>query len=88
MTLSPDGCLLASFSNTGTVHIWDMDTFKLVQILRDQAEDNIDEYYVGQFHPNGTKLAVGGKLKDRRLWSKEDDDNHIMACPIKVSFSK
>ena len=35
MTLSPDGTLLVTFSNTGTALVWDVDTMKLVQSLRD-----------------------------------------------------
>jgi WD40 repeat protein len=47
-------------------------------------EENIDEFYTGIFSPDGTKIALGGKMKDRKRWSKDDDDNHIMACPIKI----
>lgn len=27
---------------------------------------------------------VGGKLKDRNRWSEQDDDNHILPCPLKI----
>ena len=97
MSLSPDGCMLVTFSNMGNAQVWDLDTFKLIQTLRDHdvfrlskekrsnsKEQNIDEFYVGAFHPTGTKIVIGGKLKDRTRWSEEDNDNHVMTCPLKV----
>jgi len=29
-------------------------------------------------------IIIAGKLKDRKKWSSEDDDNHILPCPLKV----
>jgi len=29
-------------------------------------------------------IVIAGKLKDRNKWSIEDDDNHILPCPLKV----
>jgi WD40 repeat protein len=49
-----------------------------------EKEPNIDEFYVGRFTPSGNHLVVGGKLKDRLRWSEQDDDNHILPCPLKV----
>ncbi|RUS12947.1 WD40-repeat-containing domain protein, partial [Endogone sp. FLAS-F59071] len=85
MTLSPDGALLATFCTSGSAKIWDACTdFRLLRKLRDGAEADIDEFYCGRFAPNQTHLLVGGKLKDRRRWSAEDDDNHILPCPLKI----
>ncbi|KAI8375962.1 WD40-repeat-containing domain protein [Radiomyces spectabilis] len=86
MTLSKDGMLLATFSNVGNVKIWDVgDQFALVRKLRDAEEANIDEFYCGQFaSADGSVIATGGKLKDRHRWSAEDDDSHILPCPIKI----
>lgn len=90
MNLSPDGALLATFSNIGAAKIWDIqDDFKLVRKLRDNEETQIDEFYCGQFvTENQELLVVGGKLKDRHRWSAQDEDNHILPCPIKVSCAE
>lgn len=83
MTLSKDGALLATFSNTGSIKIWDIqDDFKLLRNIRDSLEDQIDEFYCGQFI--GDYIITAGKLKDRHRWSTEDSDNHILPCPIKI----
>ncbi|KAG2223512.1 hypothetical protein INT45_000832 [Circinella minor] len=86
MTLSSDGTLLATFSNIGAVKIWDIENdFKLVRKLRDMEEENIDEFYCGKFASDTQELLVtGGKLKDRHRWSSQDEDNHILPCPIKI----
>jgi WD40 repeat protein len=84
MTLSKDGMLLATFSNIGSIKIWDItDDFKLLRKIRDPSETQIDEFYCGQFVGDGL-LVAGGKLKDRHRWSAEDGDNHILPCPLKV----
>ncbi|KAJ3085306.1 hypothetical protein HK102_000125, partial [Quaeritorhiza haematococci] len=84
MTVSSDGTILATFCAVGSVKLWDTDTFQLIQRLRDEKEENIDEFYVGQFTPCSQYMIVGGKVKDRKRWSSEDNDNHIMAPPVKV----
>ncbi|ORE10696.1 WD40 repeat-like protein [Rhizopus microsporus var. microsporus] len=85
MALSQDGTLLATFSNIGAVKIWDVENdFALVRKLRDTEEKNIDEFYCGKFVADSEYMTVGGKLKDRHRWSAEDDDNHILPCPIKI----
>ncbi|KAI8384971.1 WD40-repeat-containing domain protein [Radiomyces spectabilis] len=86
MALSTDGTLLATFSNIGACKIWDIENdFKLVRKLRDSEEANIDEFYCGKFVSETQELmVVGGKLKDRHRWSAEDEDNHILPCPIKI----
>ncbi|GBC07592.1 hypothetical protein RclHR1_07550012 [Rhizophagus clarus] len=84
MTLSPDGTMLVTFCNVGAARIWDTREFKLIQKLRDTEEKNIDEFFVGKFTHDQTHLVVGGKLKDRNRWSEEDDDNHILPCPLKI----
>ena len=84
MRLSHNGELLATFSTLGHIKIWETDTFQLVQHLRDANEPDIDEYYCGAFLPDGRHLVAGGKLKDRKRWSVQDEDNHILPCPLKV----
>ncbi|KAI7865731.1 WD40-repeat-containing domain protein [Spinellus fusiger] len=86
MCLSPDGTLLATFSNIGAVKIWDItNDFALLRKLRDTEELNIDEFYCGQFISDAQALlATGGKIKDRHRWSAEDEDNHILPCTIKI----
>jgi WD40 repeat protein len=84
MALSRDGSLLATFSNIGAIKLWDVENdFALVHKLRDGEEENIDEFYCGKF-VGDEHMVVGGKLKDRQRWSAEDDDNHILPCPIKI----
>ena len=85
MTLSPDGTLLATFSSVGFIKLWDVtNEFKMVRRLRDSRETNIEEFYCGQFVDSQELLVAGGKLKDRFRWSAQDEDNHIMPCPVKV----
>ncbi|KAJ3052793.1 hypothetical protein HK097_005660 [Rhizophlyctis rosea] len=84
MILSPDGTMLVTFCNLGIAKIWDVETFELMHSLNDEKEENIDEFYVGRFTPDMTKIAVAGKLKDPRRWSEEDEDNHILPCPVKI----
>ncbi|CAG8545866.1 6096_t:CDS:2, partial [Ambispora leptoticha] len=86
MTLSPDGTMLVTFSNVGYAKIWDTSDFRMIQKLRDSeiSETQIDEFFVGKFTPDQTRLVVGGKLKDRMRWSIEDEDNHILPCPLKI----
>lgn len=76
--------MLVTFSNIGSACIWDTDSFQLLSKIRDVSEPNIDEFFVGQFTPSCSHLVIGGKLKDRKRWSEMDEDNHILACPIKV----
>ncbi|KAI9489101.1 WD40-repeat-containing domain protein, partial [Zychaea mexicana] len=85
MTLSPDGTILATFSSVGAVKLWDVtNEFKMVRRLRDMSEDNIEEFYCGQFVDSQELLVAGGKLKDRFRWSAQDEDNHILPCPVKI----
>ncbi|KAL0087782.1 WD40-repeat-containing domain protein [Phycomyces blakesleeanus] len=86
MSISPDGTLLATFSNVGAIKIWDIeDDFRMVRKLRDMEEMHIDEFYCGKFVSESQALLVtGGKLKDRHRFSVQDEDNHILPCPIKV----
>ena len=82
--LSRDGELLATFSTLGLIKIWDTTTFELLLELRDVDEENFDEFYTGQFSTDSTLMIAGGKLKDKKRWSCDDDDNHILPCPIKI----
>lgn len=84
IVLSPDGEMLVTFSTIGTAKIWDVETFEEIQTLRDVDEEQIDEFFVGRFTPTMEHIVIAGKLKDRKRWSSEDDDNHILPCPLKV----
>lgn len=78
------GSLLATFNFSGIVKIYNLQDYSLVCTLQDFEEEEIEEHFVGTFLANDTLLAVGGKLKRRRQWSEEDDDNAILPCPIKI----
>ncbi|OLY82140.1 putative serine/threonine-protein kinase PkwA [Smittium mucronatum] len=82
--LSDDGNMLATFSSSGLIKIWDTINFELLSKIRDDNETQIEEFYSGQFTPNGSLIIAAGKLKDRHRWSSIDDDNHIMPCPVKI----
>ncbi|CDS14390.1 hypothetical protein LRAMOSA06559 [Lichtheimia ramosa] len=85
MTLSPDGVMLATFSSTGAIQLWDIaDNFKLLRRIRDRGETQIEEFYCGKFSNDQELIVAGGKLKNRSVWSSQDDDNHILPCPIKI----
>ncbi|KAI8379820.1 WD40-repeat-containing domain protein [Choanephora cucurbitarum] len=85
MSLSDDGQLLATYSNVGAVRVYDIvQDFRQLRKLRDDTETHIDEFYCGTFVTDKGLIAVGGKLKDRHRWSSEDEDNHILPCPIKI----
>ncbi|KAF9320937.1 hypothetical protein BG003_004219 [Podila horticola] len=84
MVLSPDGTMLATFCNLGSIKIWSVEDFSLLKTLRDANEEHIDEFYIGTFTPDQRLLLVGGKLKDRNNWSEADEDNNILPCPLKI----
>lgn len=89
MTLSPDGVILATFSSTGAIQLWDIaDNFKLLRRIRDHGETQIEEFYCGKFSNDQELIVAGGKLKNRSVWSSQDDDNHILPCPIKASIKQ
>ncbi|KAJ3218650.1 hypothetical protein HDU67_004703 [Dinochytrium kinnereticum] len=84
MKLSPCGGLLAAFSTTGQILLFNVDTLELICTLKDDEEQNIDEFYCGQFVAGQPILIAGGKSKDRTQWSLDEDDSKIITCPIKV----
>ncbi|KAF9964734.1 hypothetical protein BGZ70_006022 [Mortierella alpina] len=64
--------------------VWSLEDYSLLTTLRDAKEEHIDEFYVGAFVPDQTKILIGGKLKDRNNWSEADEDNNILPCPLKL----
>lgn len=84
MALSPDGKFLATFCQLGHVKLWDLSNFQLLATIRDRDEVDIDEFYTGAFSPDQNFIVVGGKRKDRKFWSEDDDDNRILPCTLKV----
>jgi WD40 repeat protein len=74
-TFSPDSRRLASCSSDFTVRLWPIDRLRLsssraggvirvadCQVLRGHT----DEVFAAAFHPDGTRLATGGR--DRAIW--------------------
>lgn len=49
MSLSPDGTLLATYSNMGSAQIWEMDTYQQVQSLRDQTVRLLCKIYIALY---------------------------------------
>ncbi|KAI7886126.1 WD40 repeat-like protein [Lichtheimia hyalospora FSU 10163] len=95
MTLSPDGVILATFSSTGAIQLWDIaDNFKLLRRLRDSGETQIEEFYCGKFSNDQELIVAGGKLKNRSIFSVETGhrvgqlDGHAeeVLCIKAVSF--
>ncbi|KNC45917.1 uncharacterized protein AMSG_00032 [Thecamonas trahens ATCC 50062] len=82
--VSPSGALLAATSVLGSVSLWDMEDLTQLRVLRDESETQIDEFWVARFTPDGRKVIVAGKLKNRALWSEADNDNAVLPCPIKI----
>jgi len=52
--------------------------------LRDSEEKEIEEFYVMSWSDDSKHLIAAGKLKSRAKWSEDDDDNHILPCPLKI----
>jgi len=76
--------MLATCSSLGSIRLWNTTSWKLIQELRDDEEEKIEEFYTLRFTPDNTKLFAAGKLKHRDRWSNEDDDNQVAPGPIKV----
>jgi WD40 repeat protein len=84
IAISFDGSLIATSTLLGMVYLWDVSDWKLLKVLRDTKEPNIEEIYVMQFIPDNTKLFCAGVLKSRHLWDLRDEDNKVESGPIKL----
>ncbi|KJE93828.1 hypothetical protein, variant 1 [Capsaspora owczarzaki ATCC 30864] len=83
-SLSLDGQLLATASTLGSICLWDANTLEQVGEIRERADTFIMDYYAVHILPNPRFVAAGGKCKDRRRWSANDNDNHILPCAVRV----
>lgn len=84
ISLSQDGVLIASASTLGSLCIWDSSSLQQIAEIRDREEPNIIDYYCVQFTPNSQYVLAGGKIKNRKHWSFNDNDNHILPCSVKL----
>jgi WD40 repeat protein len=73
---SPNGGgLLAGVCISGQVKVWqvseksEVDHWPLLRVLRDSEEAQIDEFFTGNFLPNG-QFVVAGKRKHRHQWNE------------------
>lgn len=94
ISFSPDGVLLATLSTMGHVKIWRVPTermdysspWELLLTVRDGEEEAIEEFYCGSWlegEEGEVYFAVGGKRKDRHVWSG-DDDNQVLPSVVKI----
>ena len=84
LSFSSDGELLAGASILGSCFIWDALEWKMLQVLRDPDEAEIEELYRVLFSRDSTKVYTCGKLKSRTTWSEEDGDNFCIPGKIKI----
>lgn len=87
---SPEGGnLMAGVSLSGQVKIWqvsaqvDRTNWPLLRILRDDEEENIDEFFTGAFLPNG-HFVTAGKRKHRHKWDTSRDEAQNLPGLLKI----
>jgi WD40 repeat protein len=91
LKISPDHTMLAAFTLSGRIHIWDLTTsdYDLLAVLHDPNEVNIDEFLTGCWSFDSKFIYAAGKRKDRNRWCSNDDVNlflHILGMLLLAYF--
>jgi WD40 repeat protein len=71
LALNPDGRLLASGRFDSKIHLWDLESAKIVKTL----EGHVSRVNSVAFSPDGRTLVSGGQIFDALLWETKPLDN-------------
>jgi WD40 repeat protein len=72
IAFSPDGTQIVGASNRGWVHVWDLDSRKVLHVFRAHQGGAATEDVILAlaFSPDGKRIVTGGKESDVRLWDQ------------------
>lgn len=89
VAFSPDGSIVASASEDGTIRLWRVSSGELVLSI----EGHEDQVLSLDFSPDGAYIASGSDDRTLRLWQVEDGDlvweagNQLLGRVLEVAFS-
>ena len=78
---SPDGTMIASSTDDGTLCLWDAETFQLRHYVEDsgQAYSIFHTYFIS-FSPNGRWIVTDREHRNCRIWNVESGTLHRELC--------